>query len=53
MEHVVAQDDAVRNHRLVHRGELGQLDLRPPIRRFLERYQPGDPFVALGRVWGN
>lgn len=53
VERVATRDAAVRNHRLVHRGELGHLDLRPPIRRFLERYQPGDPFVALGRVWGH
>jgi ADP-ribose pyrophosphatase YjhB (NUDIX family) len=47
----VSGDDAVRNHRLVERAELSDLDLRPPIQRFLERYEHGDPFVALGRIW--
>ena len=28
-----------------------QIDLRPPIQRFVERWRPGDPFVALGRAW--
>jgi 8-oxo-dGTP diphosphatase len=48
---VRSADTAVRNHRLVTRPELADLDLRPPIRRFVERYRPGDPFVSLGRVW--
>ena len=44
-------DDAVRTARLVRRAELPDLDLRPPIRRFLQSWQPGDPFLYLGSVW--
>jgi hypothetical protein len=44
-------DPAVRGVRVVRRPELGELDLRPPIGRFLERWRPGDPFVHLGALW--
>jgi 8-oxo-dGTP diphosphatase len=46
-------DDAVRTARLVRRAELPDLDLRPPIRRFLQSWQPGDPFLYLGSVWSS
>ena len=45
------RDAAIRNHALIGQREVGQIDLRPPIQRFVERFQPGDPFVALGRAW--
>ncbi len=51
LAHVSSGDAAVLNHRLITPAELADIDLRPPIARFLARYQPGDPFVALGRVW--
>jgi hypothetical protein len=41
----------VRGHRLVSADEMPSIDLRPPIHRFLERWQPGDPFVHLGELW--
>ena len=53
LEHVTSRDAAVRNHRLTRRADLHDCDLRPPIHRFVERYQPGDPFVSLGRVWSQ
>jgi hypothetical protein len=48
---VASADEAVHGHRLVKRSELASLDLRPPIHRYLERWQPGDPFVHLGELW--
>jgi len=48
---VSSRDAAIHNHALIGQREVGQIDLRPPIQRFVERYQPGDPFVALGRAW--
>ncbi len=51
LEHVVSADAAVRNLALTARGDIPELELRPPIHRFLERFQPGDPFVSLGPVW--
>ena len=49
--HVTSLDPAVANHRLFELSELGDLDLRPPIQRFLSRWQPGDPFIPLGPLW--
>jgi 8-oxo-dGTP diphosphatase len=46
-------DDAVHNLRLFGRAELGEVDLRPPMHRFLERWRVGDPFVYLGRAWSS
>jgi ADP-ribose pyrophosphatase YjhB (NUDIX family) len=50
---VSSSDATVRNHRIVRRRELPDVDLRPPIQRFLERFEPGDPFVSLGRFWST
>jgi 8-oxo-dGTP diphosphatase len=51
LERVTSRDDAVRNHRLFELEELGGILLHPPIQRFLERWQPGDPVVYLGALW--
>lgn len=48
-----SSDPAVRDIRIVGRAELAELDLRPPIARFLERWRPGDPFVHLGSLWAS
>ena len=47
----VSSDGAVVEQRLVAQSELEGIDLRPPIHGFLAAYRPGDPFVALGRMW--
>jgi ADP-ribose pyrophosphatase YjhB (NUDIX family) len=52
LERVRSCDGTVRNVRLFHLRELGEIDLRPPMHRFVERWRPGDPFVYLGSVWG-
>ena len=31
--------------------ELDEIVLHPPIQRFLQRWQPGDPVVYLGALW--
>jgi 8-oxo-dGTP diphosphatase len=51
--HVSSHDPAVGNHRLFELAELDDIDLRPPISRFLSRWQPGDPFVPLGPLWSS
>jgi ADP-ribose pyrophosphatase YjhB (NUDIX family) len=51
LEHVHSEDAAIRNLRLVPRDEIPDVDLRPPIHRFVARFEPGDPFVSLGPVW--
>jgi len=51
LEAVSSQDDAVRGHRLFGLDELDGIALHPPIQRFLQRWQPGDPAVYLGSLW--
>jgi ADP-ribose pyrophosphatase YjhB (NUDIX family) len=51
--HVASHDPAVGNHRLFELSELPEVDLRPPLHRFLSRWQPGDPFVPLGPLWSS
>ncbi len=51
LEAVFSRDVAVRGHRLFDLDELTEIALHPPIQRFLERWQPGDPVVYLGAMW--
>jgi ADP-ribose pyrophosphatase YjhB (NUDIX family) len=51
LEDVTSQDDAVRGHRAFKLAELDAVALHPPIQRFLQRWQPGDPAVYLGEMW--
>jgi ADP-ribose pyrophosphatase YjhB (NUDIX family) len=51
LEEVVSRDDAVRGHRAFLMRELDSITLHPPIHRFLQRWQPGDPAVYLGEMW--
>lgn len=51
LEEVTSQDVAVRGHRAFHVNELDAIILHPPIQRFLQRWQPGDPAVYLGELW--
>ena len=51
LDAVTSQDAAVRGHRLFSVAELDGIVLHPPIQRFLERWQPGDPVVYLGALW--
>jgi len=51
LEDVTSQDDAVRGHRAFSVHELDSVALHPPIQRFLQRWQPGDPAVYLGQMW--
>jgi 8-oxo-dGTP diphosphatase len=51
LEAVTSQDAAVRGHRLFAVDEVHGVVLHPPIQRFLQRWQPGDPAVYLGSMW--
>ena len=51
LEDVSSQDTAVRGHRAFRLQELDAVPLHPPIQRFLQRWQPGDPAVYLGEMW--
>ena len=51
LEDGTSQDTAVRGHRAFRLQELDSIALHPPIQRFLQRWQPGDPAVYLGEMW--
>ncbi len=51
LEAVASSDEAVQGHRLFQLEELDGTVLHPPIQRFLQRWQPGDPAVYLGALW--
>jgi ADP-ribose pyrophosphatase YjhB (NUDIX family) len=51
LEAVTSSDAAVRGHRLYALDELDGIVLHPPIQRFLQRWQPGDPAAYLGALW--
>jgi 8-oxo-dGTP diphosphatase len=53
LEAVTSQDAAVRGHRLFALGDLDGVVLHPPIQRFLQRWQPGDPIAYLGSLWAR
>jgi 8-oxo-dGTP diphosphatase len=50
---VETKDAAVKGARLFSRDELEDVVLHPPIKRFLARWQPGDPAVYLGALWAR
>ena len=41
----------MRGARLFSLDELEEIVVHPPIKRFLQRWQPGDPAVYLGSLW--
>jgi 8-oxo-dGTP diphosphatase len=53
LEDVEARDAAVRGARLFSLDELDEIVLHPPIKRFLARWEPGDPAVYLGALWAR
>ena len=53
LEDVETRDAAVKGARLFSEDELEDVVLHPPIKRFLSRWQPGDPAVYLGALWAR
>jgi ADP-ribose pyrophosphatase YjhB (NUDIX family) len=53
LEDVETKDAAVRGARLFSDDELEDIVVHPPIKRFLARWQPGDPAVYLGSLWAR
>jgi 8-oxo-dGTP diphosphatase len=51
LEDVETHDVAVRGARLFSLDDLEEVVVHPPIKRFLQRWQPGDPAVYLGSLW--
>jgi 8-oxo-dGTP diphosphatase len=50
---VETKDAAIKGARLFSSDELQDVVVHPPIKRFLERWQPGDPAVYLGALWAR
>jgi len=53
LEDVETRDAAVKGARLFTDDELGEIVVHPPIKRFLMRWEPGDPAVYLGALWAR
>jgi len=51
LEDVVSHDATVRGLRLFALDELEDIVVHPPMKRFVERWRPGDPAVYLGSLW--
>jgi 8-oxo-dGTP diphosphatase len=51
LEDVETQDAAVRGLRLFSLDELEEIVVHPPMKRFVQRWRPGDPAVYLGSLW--
>ena len=51
VEDVESSDGSVLGLRLFALNELEEIVLHPPMKRFIERWQPGDPAVYLGSLW--
>ena len=53
LEDAESHDAAVRGARLFSLDDLEEVVVHPPIKRFLQRWQPGDPAVYLGSLWAR
>ena len=53
LEDVETRDAAIKGARLFTDDELGEIVVHPPIKRFLSRWEPGDPAVYLGALWAR
>jgi 8-oxo-dGTP diphosphatase len=53
LEDVETNDAAVRGTRLFSVDELEDVVVHPPIKRFVQRWRPGDPAVYLGSLWAR
>jgi ADP-ribose pyrophosphatase YjhB (NUDIX family) len=51
LEDVETHDAAVRGLRLFTLDDMQEIVLHPPMKRFVERWRPGDPSVYLGPLW--
>jgi 8-oxo-dGTP diphosphatase len=51
LEDFETTDATIRGLRLFSLEELEEIVLHPPMKRFVERWQPGDPAMYLGSLW--
>jgi len=53
LEDVEVQDPVIRGARLFSLDELEEIVVHPPMKRFVQRWEPGDPAVYLGSLWAR
>jgi ADP-ribose pyrophosphatase YjhB (NUDIX family) len=53
LEDIESLDPAIRGTRLFSLDELEEIVVHPPMKRFVQRWQPGDPAVYLGSLWAR
>jgi len=53
LQDVETRDASVKGARLFSHDELQDVVVHPPIKRFLERWESGDPAVYLGALWAR
>jgi len=53
LDDVEIQDPVIRGARLFPLDDLQEIVLHPPMKRFVERWRPGDPAVYLGSLWAR
>lgn len=51
LEDIESHDPAVCGLRLFSLDELEEIVVHPPMKRFVQRWRPGDPAVYLGSLW--
>ena len=51
LEDFESKDATIRGVRLFSLDELEDIVLHPPMKRFVERWRPGDPAMYLGSLW--
>jgi 8-oxo-dGTP diphosphatase len=53
LEDIQSNDPAVCGTRLFTLDELEEIVVHPPMKRFVQRWRPGDPAVYLGSLWSR
>jgi len=53
LEDVESHDPAVCGTRLFSLDELEEIVVHPPMKRFVQRWRPGDPAIYLGSLWAR
>jgi ADP-ribose pyrophosphatase YjhB (NUDIX family) len=53
LDDVELQEPVIRGARLFSIEELEEIVVHPPMKRFVQRWEPGDPAVYLGSLWAR
>jgi ADP-ribose pyrophosphatase YjhB (NUDIX family) len=53
LDDVELQEPVIRGARLFSIEEIEEIVVHPPMKRFVQRWEPGDPAVYLGSLWAR